>query len=70
MNTSITKTFGIAAVISASLFPFIYAEQALGPSLSKASKSPVVSTLDTDNPICYMQRANGSTVDLQQISCR
>lgn len=67
MNTTVLKVFSLSAVLSATLFPFIYAEVALGPPSPKASKSPVVSRLDIDNPICYMQRANGSTVDLSNL---
>ena len=67
MKTTTTKLFSLVAVFSASLFPLIYAEVGLGPPAPKSSKSPVVSRLDTEAPICYMQRANGSTVDLSKL---
>lgn len=69
MDTNITKLFRLGAVaLCIALDPFITAEVALGPQAYKASnKYPVVSSLDTDNPICYIQESNGSTLDLSKL---
>jgi hypothetical protein len=41
---------------------------AVSPSVDKAvNKYPLVSSLDTDNPICYIQESNGSTLDLSKL---
>jgi hypothetical protein len=69
VNTAIAKVFRLGALaLCIVLNPFITAEVTLGPPVDKASnKYPVVSSLDTDNPICYIQESNGSTLDLSQL---
>lgn len=69
MNTAIAKVFRLGAVaLCIAIDPFITAEVALGPPVDKASnKYPVISSLNTDNPICYIQEANGSTLDLSKL---
>lgn len=49
------------------LNPFLTAEVVIGISENKSSKYPVLSSLDTDNPICYIQQSNGSTLDLSKL---
>lgn len=49
------------------LNPFLAAEVVIGISENKSFKYPVVSSLDTNNPICYIQQSNGSTFDLSKL---
>lgn len=68
MNTTIVKVFRLAAVaLCVTLDPFITAEVAHSPSQSRSSMYPVVASLDTNNPVCYIQKANGSTMDLSRL---
>lgn len=69
MDNNIKKVFRLGAVaLCIALDPLITAKVALGPSVNKASnKYPVVASLDTDNPICYIQESNGSTLDLSRL---
>ncbi len=68
MKTNIATVFHIAAMaFSVTLVPFIYTKQALGFLLSQTLMYPVNANLDLSNLVCYMQKANGSTIDLSNL---
>lgn len=65
---SIANRFHLAVIaFSITLVSFIYTKQALGSLLSQTLMYPVIASLDPINPVCYMQKANGSTVDLSSL---
>lgn len=68
MNINNAKVLRLAAtVLSITVVPFISAEVVYNPSSSKSSMYPVVASLDINNPICYMQKANGATLNLSSL---
>lgn len=68
MGTGIKKIFYLGTVaVWMALDSFITAELALGLSVNEFPNYPVVSSLDSDRPICYIQQADGSTWDLSKL---
>ncbi len=65
MVTGIKKLFYLSAVVvCVALDPTKTAEVAFGISVNKSSEYPIVSSSDIGKPICYIQKSNGSTLDL------
>lgn len=68
MIIGIKKLFCLSAVVvCVALDSFRTAEVAFGLSVSKSSEYLVVSSLDISKPICYIQKSNGSTLDLSNL---
>lgn len=65
---NVKKVFFLGAIaLYITLNPFLTAEVVISIPENTSSKYPLVSTLYTDNPICYIQQSNGSTLDLSQL---
>ena len=56
------KYFGLTVA----LMPLM-AEAALSPSLSQGTQTLAVTTLDNNQPVCYMRTTDGRTLDLSQL---
>ncbi len=70
MVSSIKKLFCVSAVAACvAVDYFTTTRVALGVSVNKLSEYPVVLSLDINQPICYIQKSNGSTIDLSNL-CR
>jgi hypothetical protein len=60
------QSFRFTAIFCSAWILFI-PETAFSCPLTTASKYPVVSNLDTDEPVCYMQTVDGRTVNLSSL---
>jgi hypothetical protein len=60
------KSFHLIAVLLA-VSTLLIAETALSSSITPVSQYPVVPNSDIDNPVCYMQTADGRTLDLSNL---
>jgi hypothetical protein len=60
------KSFHLTAVLWAASILFI-TETALTGPLTVGSKFPAETSSDTDKPVCYMQIANGRTLNLSSL---
>ena len=68
MVTGIKKLFCLSAVVVCVVVDSTRtAEVAFGLSVNKSSEYPIVSSLDIGKPICYIQKSNGSTLDLSNL---
>ncbi len=67
MIASVKKLFTLGAVaVCVAQSSFVATDIAFGISVNESPNYPVAN-LDTNNPICYIQQANGSTLDLSQL---
>jgi len=67
-SSNVKQVFFLGTVaLYIALNPFLTAEVAISIPENTLSKYPVVSSLYTDSPICYIQQSNGSTFDLSRL---
>lgn len=68
MIARVKKLFTLGAVaVCVAQSSFVATDIAFGISINESPTYPVVANLYTNNPICYIQQANGSTLDLSQL---
>lgn len=68
MVASVKKLFALGAVaVYVAQSSFVATDMAFGVSINESPDYPVVANLTTNNPICYIQQASGSTLDLSRL---